>query len=75
MDRLPAGRQRRFDVFVVPSSGGAPQQVTRENGSINGFSWLPDSTGILYSAGRGNTMAYLASPGLWRIAPAAAYGR
>ena len=58
----------RFDVFAVPSAGGALQQVTRENGSINGFSWLPDSTGILYSAGRGNTMAYLSTSGLWRIA-------
>jgi Tol biopolymer transport system component len=58
----------RFDVVIVPSGGGDPHQVTRENNVINGFSWLPDSTGILYSSSRGNTMPYLAASGLWRIA-------
>ena len=58
----------RFDVFMVPSDGGTQQQVTHENGVINGFSWLPDSSGILYSSTRGNTIPYLANSGLWQVA-------
>ena len=57
----------RFDVFMVPSDGGTPRQITRENGVIDGFSWLSDSTGILYSSTRGNTMPYLSTSGLWRM--------
>ena len=57
----------RFDVFMVPSGGGTPRQITRENGVINGFSWLPDSAGILYSSSRGNTMLYLSASALWSI--------
>ena len=55
----------RWDIFAVPSDGGTPRQLTHENGQIHGLAWLPDSTGIVYSSGRGATMPYLPTLGLW----------
>ena len=37
----------------VPAGGGTPRQLTHDNGQIHGLAWLPDSTGIIYSSGRG----------------------
>jgi len=34
---------------------------------MNGFAWLPDSTGIVYSSSRGGTMPYLSVLGLWQV--------
>jgi eukaryotic-like serine/threonine-protein kinase len=62
------GDSIRFDVFAVPAGGGDARQLTRENNIIQGFAWLPDSTGILYSSSRGNTMPYLPTSGLWQAA-------
>ena len=61
------GDSIRFDVFVVPATGGEPRQLTRENNMISGFAWLPDSTGIVYSSSRGGTMPYLPMLGLWQV--------
>ena len=57
----------RFDVFVVPAAGGEPRQLTHDNNMMNGFAWLPDSTGIVYSSSRGGTMPYLPALGLWQV--------
>jgi Tol biopolymer transport system component len=57
----------RWDIFAVPSAGGMPRQLTHENGQIHGLTWLPDSTGIVYSSGRGATMPYLPTLGLWEV--------
>ena len=61
------GDSIRFDLFVVPSTGGEPRQVTRDNNMIDGFAWLPDSKGILYSSSRGSTMPYLPILNLWEV--------
>ena len=61
------GDSIRFDLFVVPATGGAPRQLTRDNNMIDGFAWLPDSQGILYSSSRGNTMPYLPILNLWEV--------
>ena len=53
------GDSIRFDVWVVPASGGPPRQITRENSMLHGFAWLPDASGIVYSSNRGSTMPYL----------------
>src|SRR4029453_2440852 len=63
-----SGDSIRFDVFVVPAAGSTPSQLTQENNMINGFAWLPDSSGIMFSSSRGNTMPYLPASGLWQIA-------
>ena len=57
----------RWDVFAQPVDGGAPRQLTRDNGQIHGLGWLPDSTGLVYSSGRGATMPYLPTLGLWQL--------
>ncbi len=61
------GDSIRFDIFVVPTTGGKPQQLTRDNNMISGFAWLPDSSGIVYSSGRDSTMPYLPTLGLWQV--------
>jgi serine/threonine protein kinase/WD40 repeat protein len=60
------GDSIRFDIFVAPATGGRPRQLTHDNDMINGFAWLPDSTGILYSSSRGGTMPYLPTLNLWK---------
>jgi Tol biopolymer transport system component len=55
----------RWDVFAQPVGGGAPRQLTHDNGQIHGLAWLPDSSGLVYSSGRGATMPYLPTLGLW----------
>ena len=57
----------RWDIFVVPSEGGAPRQVTRENRQIHGLAWQPDSRRIVYSSSRGSSMPYLPTISLWEI--------
>ena len=62
------GDSIRFDIFVVPATGGKPHQLTHDNNMMSGFAWLPDSTGIIYSSSRGGTMPYLPTLGLWQVA-------
>jgi Tol biopolymer transport system component len=62
------GDDIRFDIFVAPASRGEPRQLTHDNDMIDGFAWLPDSSGIVYSSSRGGTMPYLPVLGLWRVA-------
>jgi eukaryotic-like serine/threonine-protein kinase len=61
------GDSIRFDIFVAPTTGGQPIQLTHDNNMMSGFGWLPDSTGIVYSSGRGGTMPYLPTLGLWQV--------
>jgi eukaryotic-like serine/threonine-protein kinase len=57
----------RFDIFVTSATGGDPRQLTHDNNMMSGFAWLPDSTGIVYSSSRGETMPYLPTLGLWQV--------
>jgi Tol biopolymer transport system component len=43
-------------IFVVPASGGEPIAVA--SGSNAGFSWLPDSSGLVYGSSEGSTVSY-----------------
>ncbi len=61
------GDSIRFDIFVAPTTGGKPIQLTHDNNMMSGFGWLPDSTGIVYSSGRGETMPYLPTLDLWQV--------
>jgi eukaryotic-like serine/threonine-protein kinase len=54
------GTALSWDIHIVPAGGGKPRQLTNDGRHINGFAWLPDSSGLLYSSTRGETMAYLA---------------
>ncbi len=53
------------DIFAVPSQGGDPVPVTHDAILMRGFCWLPDSSGIVYSSARGNTILYLPTFNLW----------
>ena len=61
------GDSVRFDVFIAPTDGGEPRQLTHDNNMMSGYAWLPDSTGIVYSSSRGGTMPYLPALGLWQV--------
>jgi Tol biopolymer transport system component len=62
-----AGDGVRFDVFVVDSAGGEPRQLTRDQTLIDGFAWLPDSRGIVFSSSRASTVPYLPTFSLWEV--------
>jgi Tol biopolymer transport system component len=69
-DRLlgyQAGRTFDYDVFYVPATGGTPQQLTRDGNPLGGFAWLPDSSGVVYSSSRGQTIIYLPTMNLWSV--------
>jgi Tol biopolymer transport system component len=57
-----------FDIHLAPTDGGAARQLTNDAREITGFAWLPDSSGLLYSSTRGETMLYLAAAQLWHVA-------
>ncbi len=63
-----AGQMLNQEIYVVPAGGGPPAQLTRGAGVLNGFAWLPDGSGLLCSASRGDTMLYLPTARLWNVA-------
>jgi len=60
-----SGRTFDFDVFYLPVGGGEPQRVTRDGNPQGGFAWLPDSSGVVFSSGRGDTVLYMPTMNLW----------
>ena len=62
------GDSIRFDVFAIPSAGGPVRQLTHDNNMMAGFTWLLDSSGLIYSSSRGSTMPYLPTLSLWQVA-------
>ena len=61
------GRTFDYDVFDVPVEGGQPEQITRDANPLAGFAWLPDSSGVVYSSSRGDTVLYLRTMNLWSV--------
>jgi Tol biopolymer transport system component len=57
----------RFDVFVIPESGGESRPLTDERNMIKGLAWLPDSSGLVYASSRGGTVPYLPPLTLWEV--------
>lgn len=37
------------DLWVMPAAGGTPRRITTLRGDIRGWSWLPDSRGVVFS--------------------------
>jgi eukaryotic-like serine/threonine-protein kinase len=67
-DRLlgyQSGRTFDYDVFYVPVSGGEPHRITQDGNPEAGFSWLPDSSGVIFSSSRGDTVLYMRTMNLW----------
>jgi eukaryotic-like serine/threonine-protein kinase len=61
------GRTFDYDVFYVAAQGGSVQAVTRDENPLGGFAWLPDSSGVVYSSSRGDTVLYLRTMNLWSV--------
>lgn len=61
------GRTFDYDVFYVPVTGGEPRNLTRDGNPLNGFAWMPDSSGVVYSSSRGDTILYLRTMNLWSV--------
>ncbi len=61
------GRTFDYDVFYVPAEGGSIQAITRDGNPLEGFAWLPDSSGVVYSSSRGDTVLYLRTMNLWSV--------
>ena len=55
------------NVFSVTSSGGPLKQITHDSVLMNGYAWLSDSSGVVYSSSRGSTLLYLPTLHLWRV--------
>lgn len=63
-----AGDGFRWEIYLV-SAGGETEVVrlTNDNRLIDGLTWLPDGTGILYATSRGSTMPYQSPLALWQV--------
>lgn len=55
------------DIFHVSASGGVPRRVTFDAAFLSGFSWLPGSSGFVFSSSRGSTILYLPTMHLWQV--------
>ncbi len=55
------------DLYVVPSSGGAPRRLTHEVTLMSGLAWSPHGSHLIYSTARGSTLLYLPTLHLWQI--------
>jgi eukaryotic-like serine/threonine-protein kinase len=61
------GRTFDYDVVFVPVEGGNPQAITQDGNPLEGFAWLPDGSGVVYSSSRGATVLYLRTMNLWSV--------
>jgi Tol biopolymer transport system component len=52
---------RAADVHMVPVAGGTPRRLTNDARMMQGLSWSPDGTSVLYSLRRSGPF------GLWRV--------
>ncbi len=56
---------------IVPAAGGEPREIAR-SAWLNGFSWLPDGSGLVYSSSRGSTLLY---PPIFNLRTVSQHGR
>jgi eukaryotic-like serine/threonine-protein kinase len=61
------GQVFNYDVYYVPVTGGPPRAMTQDSNPLGGFAWLPDSSGVVYSSSRGETVLYLPTMNLWSV--------
>ncbi len=54
------------DIYIVSSAGGEPRRLTSDSAQMGGFTWLPDSSGIIYATSRDSTILYLSPLNLWQ---------
>jgi Tol biopolymer transport system component len=54
-------------LHMVPSSGGHEPSLIAHASAIRGVSWLPDSSGVVYSSAAGSTVPYPSTFNLRRV--------
>ncbi len=54
-------------LHIVPASGGHEPTLIARASAIRGVSWLPDSSGVLYSSSAGSTVPYPSTFNLRRV--------
>ncbi|MGA2832948.1 MAG: DPP IV N-terminal domain-containing protein [Terracidiphilus sp.] len=59
---LRASESWVVDLYWIPTSGGEPRQITRDDKTINGITWSSDSRSIVFSSNRAGQFA------LWKVA-------
>ncbi|HXY02550.1 MAG TPA: protein kinase [Terriglobales bacterium] len=59
------GRTFDYDVYAVKLATGQPQRITEDGNPEGGFAWLPDSSGVILSSSRGDTVLYMRTMNLW----------
>ncbi len=55
------------EIFVVPSSGGPPRQITEHGALIEGLTWAGRGDRLVFSSSQGATIRYLPPTSLWSI--------
>jgi Tol biopolymer transport system component len=63
------------NIFVVSSAAGTPRQVLPNAMGLEGLSWSPDGSRIIFSSARGATIRYLPTSNLWSVAPDGSHQR
>jgi Tol biopolymer transport system component len=61
------GRTFDYDIFYVATAGGELHNISNDGNPLNGFAWTPDSSGVVYSSSRGDTVLYLRTMNLWSV--------
>ena len=64
------GDTLQWEIFAASTAGGEPRQLTKERSELFGLTWLADSTGVVYSSSRGDTMLYMPTAQLWQVSVA-----
>jgi len=59
---IRSSSQATTDIYLLPTSGGAPRRLTFDNTSILGFAWTADSREIVFASRRGSSLY-----NLWQI--------
>ncbi len=61
-----SNRDGNYDVYLIPSAGGIPRQLTFHSADDNVVGWTPDNKRIVFSSSRGNG-AFPSIATLWTI--------
>jgi Tol biopolymer transport system component len=61
------GRVFSYDIYYVPATGGEARKITQDGNPLAGFTWLPDSSGVVYGSSRRDTVLYLPTMNLWSV--------
>ena len=56
-----------MDIYAIEAVGGPPRRITTTTALMNGFAWLPDSSGLVFSGSLGASLMYLPPMHLWRV--------